>query len=157
MRAGRPLVAALYAPVSDELFLSVAGQGATLNGAPIAASAGQDMAGATFSGAKRRLDSLAALEPRIATAPRIPSLALRLARVATGALDGTFVAPNSCDWDLAAADLLVHEAGGLVTTLAGESLLYNRPDPVHGALVAAGRARHARLIDLIRDRRAEFA
>jgi myo-inositol-1(or 4)-monophosphatase len=157
VRAGRPLVAALYAPVSDELFLSVAGQGATLNGAPIAASAGHDMAGATFSGAKRRLDSLAALEPRIATAPRIPSLALRLARVATGALDGTFVAPNSCDWDLAAADLLVHEAGGLVTTLAGESLLYNRPDPVHGALVAAGRARHARLIDLIRDRRAEFA
>jgi len=157
VRAGRPLVGALYAPVSDELFLSVAGQGATLNGAPIAASAGHDMAGATFSGAKRRLDSLAALEPRIATAPRIPSLALRLARVATGALDGTFVAPNSCDWDLAAADLLVHEAGGLVTTLAGESLLYNRPDPVHGALVAAGRARHARLIDLIRDRRAEFA
>ena len=157
VRAGRPLVGALYAPVSDELFLSVAGQGATLNGAPIAASAGHEMAGATFSGAKRRLDSLAALEPRIATAPRIPSLALRLARVATGALDGTFVAPNSCDWDLAAADLLVHEAGGLVTTLAGERLLYNRPDPVHGALVAAGRARHARLIDLIRDRRAEFA
>jgi myo-inositol-1(or 4)-monophosphatase len=157
VRAGRPLVGALYAPVSDELFLSVAGQGATLNGAPIGASAGHEMAGATFSGAKRRLDSLAALEPRIATAPRIPSLALRLARVATGALDGTFVAPNSCDWDLAAADLLVHEAGGLVTTLAGESLLYNRPDPVHGALVAAGRARHARLIDLIRDRRAEFA
>ena len=156
-RAGRPLVGALYAPVSDELFLSVAGQGATLNGAPIAASAGHEMAGATFSGAKRRLDSLAALEPRIATAPRIPSLALRLARVATGALDGTFVAPNSCDWDLAAADLLVHEAGGLVTTLAGERLLYNRPDPVHGALVAAGHARHARLIDLIRDRRAEFA
>jgi myo-inositol-1(or 4)-monophosphatase len=157
VRAGRPLVAALYAPVSDELFLSIAGQGATHNGAPMRASAGHHMAGATFSGAKRRLDSLAALEPRIATAPRIPSLALRLARVATGALDGTFVAPNSCDWDLAAADLLVHEAGGLVTTLTGESLRYNRPDPVHGALVAAGRARHARLLDLIRDRLAEFA
>lgn len=157
VRAGRPLVAALYAPVSDELFLSVAGQGATLNGAPIAASAGHHMAGATFSGAKRRLDSLAAIEPRIATAPRIPSLALRIARVATGALDGTFVAPNSRDWDLAAADLLVHEAGGLITTLTGESLIYNRPDPVHGALVAAGRARHARLLDLIRDRIAEFA
>jgi myo-inositol-1(or 4)-monophosphatase len=157
VRAGRPLVAALYAPVSDELFLSVAGKGATLNGAPIAASAGHHMAGATFSGAKRRLDSLAAIEPRIATAPRIPSLALRIARVATGALDGTFVAPNSRDWDLAAADLLVHEAGGLITTLTGESLIYNRPDPVHGALVAAGRARHTRLLDLIRDRFAEFA
>ena len=157
VRFGRPLVAALYAPVSDELFLSVAGGGATLNGAPIKASTGDQLAGATFSGAKRRLDSLAAVEPRIVTVPRIPSLALRLARVATGALDGTFAAPNSHDWDLAAADLLVHEAGGLVTSLTGESLIYNRPDPVHGALVAAGRARHEVLLGLIRDRLAEFA
>ena len=157
VRFGRPLVAALYAPVSDELFLSVAGGGATLNGAPIKASTGDQLAGATFSGAKRRLDSLAAVEPRIVTVPRIPSLALRLARVATGALDGTFAAPNSHDWDLAAADLLVHEAGGLVTGLTGESLIYNRPNPVHGALVAAGRARHELLLGLIRDRLAEFA
>ena len=155
VRLGRPLVAALYAPVSDELFLSVAGSGATLNGAPIKASAGDQLAGATFSGAKRRLDSLAAVEPRIVTAPRIPSLALRLARVATGALDGTFAAPNSHDWDLAAADLLLHEAGGLVTTLTGESLTYNRPDPVHSILIAAGRGRHGALIELIRAQTSE--
>jgi hypothetical protein len=36
-------------------------------------------------------------------------------------------------------------------------LIYNRPDPVHGVLVAAGRARHGRLLDVIRDRSAEFA
>lgn len=155
--AGRPVVAALYAPVTEELFLAIAGAGATLNGRPIAASAGDRLAGARFSGAKRRLDSLAAVAPGIETMPRVPSLALRLARVATGALDGTFAAANSHDWDLAAADLLVHEAGGLISTLTGQSLIYNRPDPVHGALVAAGRARHAVLLGLIRDRLAEFA
>jgi myo-inositol-1(or 4)-monophosphatase len=157
VHAGRPAVAALYAPVTDELFLSIAGHGATLNGAPIQTSPGEQLAGAKFSGAKRRLESLAAFEPRIETTPRIPSLALRLARVATGAIDGTFAAPNSHDWDLAAADLLVHEAGGVLTTLTGQSLIYNRPDPVHGALVAAGRPRHAILLGLIRDRFAEFA
>jgi myo-inositol-1(or 4)-monophosphatase len=155
--AGRPVVAALYAPVTDELFLAVAGRGATLNGGPIRASTGDQLAGATFSGPKRRLDSLAALEPGIDPAPRVPSLALRVARVATGALDGAFAGPNSHDWDLAAADLLVHEAGGMVTTLTGQSLIYNRPDPVHGVLVAAGRARHAVLLGLFRDRLAEFA
>ena len=154
---GRPVIAALYAPVTDELFLSIAGDGATLNGAPIRASTGDQLAGATFSGPKRRLDSLAAVEPRIEPAPRVPSLALRVARVATGALDGAFAGPNSHDWDLAAADLLVHEAGGMVTTLTGQLLIYNRPDPVHGVLVAAGRARHAVLLDLFRDRLAEFA
>ena len=87
----------------------------------------------------------------------MPSLALRLARVASGALDGTFTAPNSRDWDLAAADLLVHEAGGALTTLTGESLTYNRPDPVHPALLGAGCRRHAVLLRLIRDRLAEFA
>jgi myo-inositol-1(or 4)-monophosphatase len=44
-----------------------------------------------------------------------------------------------------------------MSTLTGQSVIYNRPDPVHGALVAAGRARHAVLLDLIRDRFAEFA
>jgi myo-inositol-1(or 4)-monophosphatase len=155
--AGRPVVAALYAPVTDELFLSIAGSGATLNGASIVASPGEALAGAKFSGPKRRLDSLAAIEPRIEAMPRIPSLALRMARVATGALDGTFAGPNSHDWDLAAADLLVHEAGGVITTLTGQSLTYNRPDPIHGALVAAGRARHTVLLGHIRDRFAEFA
>jgi myo-inositol-1(or 4)-monophosphatase len=155
--AGRPVVAALYAPATDELFLSIAGCGATLNGAPIEASRGDQLAGARFSGAKRRLDSLAAIEPRIEVAPRIPPLALRLARVASGALDGAFAAPNSHDWDLAAADLLVHEAGGVMTTLTGQSLTYNQPRPVHGALIAAGRARHAALLGAIHDRLAEFA
>jgi myo-inositol-1(or 4)-monophosphatase len=157
VRAGRPLVAALYAPVSDELFLAIAGRGATLNGAPIGASVGDALAGAKFCGPPRRLERLAQLAPAIAMMPRIPSLALRLARVATGALDGSFAGPNSHDWDLAAADLLVHEAGGMLTTLTGESLIYNRPDPVHGVLVAAGRARHAALLGLLRDRLAEFA
>jgi len=155
--AGRPVVAALYAPVSDELFLSIAGGGATLNGKAINASTGEQLAGAKFSGAKRRLDSLAAIEPRIETMPLVPSLALRIARVATGALDGAFAGPNSHDWDLAAADLLVHEAGGIITTLTGRVLSYNRPDPVHDALLAAGRARHAVLRGLIRDRITEFA
>jgi myo-inositol-1(or 4)-monophosphatase len=157
VRAGRPILAALYAPVTDELFLSVAGRGATLNGTQIHATAGHEIAGATFSGAKRRLESLAAVEPRIRTAERVPSLALRLASVASGALDGTFTAPDSHDWDLAAADLLVHEAGGAVTTLTGQSLIYNRPEPVHAALIAAGRSRHAALLAVVRDRLAEFA
>jgi myo-inositol-1(or 4)-monophosphatase len=157
VRSGRPLLGVLYAPVTDEMFLGIAGTGATLNGVRIEASQGVQLAGAKFSGAKRRLDSLAAVEPRIEPTPRIPSLALRLARVATGALDGTFTAPNSHDWDLAAADLLVHEAGGLLTTLTGQLLTYNQPEPVHDALVAAGAPRHAVLLGLIRDRFTEFA
>ena len=68
-----------------------------------------------------------------------------------------FASPGSHDWDLAAADLLVHEAGGLMTDLTGKPLTYNRPHVVHGALIAAGPPRHATLIDLMRDRLPQFA
>jgi len=80
---------------------------------------------------------------------------LRLARVAHGELDAAIAGGNSHDWDLAAADLLVHEAGGLMTALDGQMLIYNRPDPVHSVLIAAGRERHAALADLIRAQTSE--
>ncbi len=37
-----------------------------------------------------------------------------------------------------------------MTTLDGKALSYNRPEPIHGVLVAAGRERHAALIELMR-------
>ena len=82
--------------------------------------------------------------------PRVHSLALRLARVADATLDVAFAGGASHDWDLAAADLLVHEAGGLLTTLEGATLSYNGAVPTHGTLVAAGRARHRALSRLLR-------
>ena len=89
--------------------------------------------------------------------PKIHSLALRIARVAHGALDAAFASGGSHDWDLAAADLLVHEAGGALTDFAGRPLTYNKPESAHGALIAAGHPRHAALIELVRDRETEFA
>jgi myo-inositol-1(or 4)-monophosphatase len=152
--AGRPVLAALYAPVTDDLFLAAAGGGATLNGSPIAATTGRALAGARVAGPDRRLGRLAPLG--IVPEPKVHSLALRIARVASGTLDIALAGPNSHDWDLAAADLLVHEAGGALTTSGGETLVYNRPVPTHGALFAAGHARHEALRELMREGRVAF-
>ena len=147
---GRPTLGAVFAPVSQELFLAVVGRGATRNGVAIAASAGSDMTGAKVVGPKRHINWLAGLNANAMPAPRIGSIALRLARVAQGVLDVAFAGGNSHDWDLAAADLLVHEAGGALTTTAGEALTYNGSELIHGALLAAGQERHAALIGLVR-------
>ena len=154
---GKPALAALYAPVSEEMFLAVRGQGATRNGAPLTASGGAELAGARLAGPKRYLDRLEGLNRQILPQPKVFSLALRLARVAQGELDAAFASGGSHDWDLAAADLLVHEAGGVMTDFAGQPLRYNRPHAAHGALIAAGAARHGALVDLVRGRMAEFA
>jgi myo-inositol-1(or 4)-monophosphatase len=155
--AGRPVLAALFAPVTEELFLAEAGGGANRNGMPIRASSGAGFDAAKVAGPKRLVTWLANVDPQVAVVPRIGSMALRLARVAQGEIDLTFAGGTSHDWDLAAADLLVHEAGGAMTTLAGQTLAYNQPELVHGALVAAGRERHARIIDLVRERPPEPA
>lgn len=154
---GCPVLAALYAPVAGEMFLGVRGGGATVNGAEIRAQGGTVLDGARLAGPKRYLDRLAHLAPAVQPQPKVHSLALRMARVAQGTLEAAFSSGGSHDWDLAAADLLVHEAGGVMTDFAGRPLSYNRPHQVHGALIAAGSARHDALIGLVRDRQAEFA
>ncbi len=155
--AGRPAVAALYAPATDEMFLAAAGAGATLNGKRLQTNSSDTLDGANIAGPRSTLARLRELQPQIVAEPKIHSLALRFARVAQGALDAAFASRNSHDWDLAAADLLVHEAGGALTDFAGHVLTYNRAEPVHGSLVAAGLARHKVLVNLVSARQREFA
>jgi myo-inositol-1(or 4)-monophosphatase len=59
----------------------------------------------------------------IVLGPKVHSLALRLARVADGRLDIAF-ASRTAGWDLAAADLIVHEAGG-AGRAGGQTHVYN--------------------------------
>jgi myo-inositol-1(or 4)-monophosphatase len=150
VEAGRPVIAAVFAPATDELFLATAGEGATRNGLPIQASGGASLAGVRIAGPPRAMERIAAQCPEMTVVPRIHSLALRLVRVAQSEIDAAVAGGSAHDWDLAAADLLVHEAGGMVTALDGTALVYNRAAPVHGILVAAGRERHNALIDLVR-------
>jgi myo-inositol-1(or 4)-monophosphatase len=151
---GRPVAACLYAPVTDEFYVATVGKGATCNGRPIAATGGSSLANARIAGPRSLLERLAARAPDLILLPRIRSLALRLARVADGACDVAFAGNDSHDWDLAAADLLVHEAGGALTPREGGGpVIYNRAVPRHGPLVAAGRERYAAIVEFLKDER----
>jgi myo-inositol-1(or 4)-monophosphatase len=154
---GRPVVAALFAPAIDEFLTSIKGEGTRRNGEAVTARAGDSFTEARVAGPERLVDWFAGFAPGFVRVPRIHSLALRIARVATGALDAAMAGRESHDWDLAAADLLVHEAGGVLTTLDGRTPTYNRSVPVHGALFAAGRARHAAVMAAMRGRVSDFA
>jgi len=150
---GRPVAGCLYAPVSDQFFMAVAGQGATCNGAPIAATAGASLEQLRIAGPRKLIERLTAREPSFSVMPRVRSLALRLVQVARGDCDAAIAGPNSHDWDLAAADLLVHEAGGVLAPVGGGRIIYNRPVLRHGTLIAAGRDRFAAFAELFRDER----
>ena len=81
----------------------------------------------------------------------MPSLAYRFACVANGRFDCAFASPRANDWDLAACDLLVHEAGGRLTDLEGEAPRYNREIPRHGVLAAANARLHPALLAMLAD------
>jgi len=147
-----PVLAAVFAPASDEFFFAMRGQGATRNDVPIHATTGADMDFSRMAGPKPLVERLNRTGGEISLHPRIGSLALRLCRVAQGSLDAAFAGGQSRDWDLAAANLIVQEANGRMTALSGDTILYNRREVAHGVLVAAGRERHASIVSHFRSR-----
>jgi myo-inositol-1(or 4)-monophosphatase len=152
VRDASPVLAAVFAPASDEFFFAARGQGATRNAIPVHATRGTEMDFSRVAGPKPLVERLNRSSNEIVLYPRIGSLALRLCRVAEGRLDAAFAGGQSRDWDLAAANLIVQEADGNMTALSGDAILYNRREVTHGVLVAAGRDRHACIVEHFRNR-----
>lgn len=131
---GVPIAGVLDCPAKGEVYEATADGPAMCNGVVIEVAS----IGATprVAGPKQLLAHAPGYMRAGDEIPYIPSLAYRLAMVASGRLDGTFVKPNSHDWDLAAADLILRRAGGAVLNAQGEAPFYAGVDPRHGALAA---------------------
>lgn len=140
VEGGEPLAGVLDCPATREVFSAIAGAGSTRNGAAI--RVGEAHHPLPRVGGPKPLLVLAEKElgrtfEKIAY---VPSLAYRVAMVASGKIDATFVRQNSNDWDLAAADLILREAGGRILNRGGRMPLYATADPKHGALVVGSGA-----------------
>jgi len=64
------------------------------------------------------------------------SIALRICQIADGQFDCCVTLRPKNDWDVAAADLILEEAGGLLTTGTGKRMVFNREKPLHDHIVA---------------------
>ena len=147
----RPVVGAVYNPITGECFTAAAATCVKLNGRPIHVSGQSDIEGCRMLGPRATFEHQA-----WTTAPDIPwppmhietrnSIAYRLALVGSGAFDATMSLSAKHDWDLAAGDLIVQEAGGRATTHTGAALQYNGAVPLQPSLVAAGPLLHGKLI-----------
>jgi myo-inositol-1(or 4)-monophosphatase len=68
-----------------------------------------------------------------------------MALVAQGRFDGMLTLRPSWEWDIAAGDLILREAGGLCTDRLGQPLRFNNTHPRLNGVVAAGSAVHSDL------------
>lgn len=134
---GRPSAGAVYCPRRQEMFLARIGGGTLLNREKISVSSKSETAGARLTGPHSIIANKGVQAAGFVAQEVQRSLAYRLAMVACGRADVGAARSGPSDWDLAAADLLVQEAGGKLTDLSGRSLMYNQPKTRHPALVAA--------------------
>ena len=132
---GLPLAGVLECPAKAEFYEAGAHGPALLNGEAIAVT-GATSRTPRVAGPKAMLQAAPAFLRSGPDIPYIPSLAYRIAMVAKGALDATFVKPDSHDWDLAAADLILRRAGGALVERDGAAPAYAGKNPRHGALAA---------------------
>lgn len=154
-RHGQPIVSAIYDPNRRELFTAERGLGAWLNGSPMHVStAGTLIDSLLCTGFPYTVqtDSGYLLDLfgdflRVARAVRrLGSAAIDMAYVAAGRLDG-FWEVKLNPWDVSAGALMVEEAGGTVTGLAGTPFSSRT-----GEVVATNGRVHDEMVAIIRRR-----
>ncbi len=145
---GEPVLGVVYAPALDAYYEALKGSGARLNGQPIHTSVCTDIAGCRLLAGQHALRARDWPQMQIA---QKNSIAYRLALVASGAFDAAFTAGRKSEWDMAAGDLLLREAGGVLTGIDGNPFSYNAPDTRRNGLLAASKPFHAMFLARIRD------
>ncbi len=134
--------AVVFDPIRGELFAGSKGAGAQLNGYRMRATKSKDISNAIVATAfpfrdkgrlEESLQQFNRIFSQVGDVRRSGSAALDLAYVAAGRYDG-YWEKGLKSWDMAAGELLVKEAGGLITDYDGNN------DPLYAELKQAGSA-----------------
>jgi len=154
LEGARPMVGVLFNPMTNELFAASAGAGATLNGEQIIAMPTCALDGCGFI-IRPEIHERLRRNPawpvvRILT-PMPNSIAYRIALVAAGRWDAAIGLQQTNDWDIAAAVLILAEAGGVATDGEGRPFAFNQAVTRHPGVVAAGASLHPLLMDRLRE------
>ena len=124
---GIPIAAVVFNPATDEFFDATAGGGARLNGSTIQVGSRSSLKDTRLLSTEKIYRKLGEWSPEGKTVKQtyFNSVAYRIALVAANKYDAAISIHYLNDWDLAAADLIVREAGGLATDHAGNKYRYN--------------------------------
>ena len=148
VEAGLPVAAAIYNPLTEEMFAAALGAGATMNGDAIHVTDRAQLEGCRMLVAQDVIKHPAWPKPwPEMNIGKRASIAYRMALVANGTYDAMMALSTKCEWDSASGTLIVQEAGGLATMHSGAPLPYNQPAPLHRSLICAGPALHAAILE----------
>lgn len=152
--ADGPLVGAVYVPVLDEMFSALRGNGARLNGMPIAPRGATSLGdtllatGFSYDPAVRAAhgELIGRIVGRVRDIRRLGAASVDMCFVACGRLDA-YAEGGLHSWDVMAAQVIATEAGCTVTDFAGSS-------PVETEAVVAAPTIHDQVLSLFAGARA---
>lgn len=147
---GEAVLGVVYNPSRDELFSGYRGHGAFRNDVPVVctrSAAGEDQPRLLIS-RKEWKPGVRALSGSVFVEP-MSSMAYKLARVASGKEDAVFSLKTRKPWGTCAGTALVLAAGGRVTSLDGEPLIFDCRGPhTFNGIVAANPNLHGSVLVL---------
>ncbi|MBV6658179.1 MAG: 3'(2'),5'-bisphosphate nucleotidase CysQ [Devosiaceae bacterium] len=146
---GEPAAGVLFKPVTGEMLYASTGHGSHLETADGLTEALAPSQVTSLDGAYIAHPGPALPHQTHRKAPRLASLALRLAAVASGTFDGCVAGRNAKDWDIAAADCIARQAGVKITGLDGAQPRYDRQSVSHPVLVCGNDALLEALIGFV--------
>ncbi len=152
---GRPVLGAILHPTSNTLLHARRGGGAwaetDAGSRRLAVSDRRELADFRLLVSRsHRSAKVDALRARLGLAHETPcgSVGLKMFRLATGEADlYVHLGGGTKEWDLAAPEILIREAGGALTDADGAPIPYNRPDVrTPTAYAASNGPRHAEIL-----------
>ncbi|HUO03018.1 MAG TPA: 3'(2'),5'-bisphosphate nucleotidase CysQ [Rhizomicrobium sp.] len=133
VEAGRAVAGVVFNPARDECFIAASGQGARLNGETIGVGHASEIEGIRLLGDRKLFAEWPPMQIE-----SLSSIAYRIVLVAAGRFDAMISLTVKRDWDMAAADIILAEAGGKLVGGDGLPLRYNNAQAIQGATIAAG-------------------
>jgi myo-inositol-1(or 4)-monophosphatase len=152
-REGTIIAGVIYNPANDELYMAERGKGAFLNDQRLRVAGRRKLSECVIACGLPHMGrgdlelsrlELTAIQARVAGLRRLGAAALDLAFVAAGRFDG-YWERDLQPWDMAAGQIIVREAGGTISGIAGND------DPLRtGNVICGNEYIHAELVKILK-------
>jgi myo-inositol-1(or 4)-monophosphatase len=151
-REGTIIAGLIYNPANDDLYLAERGKGAFLNDQRLRVAGRRSLGDCVIACGLPHMGrgdlelsraEMTAIQAKVAGLRRFGAAALDMAFVAAGRFDG-FWERNLQPWDMAAGQIIVREAGGIVSGIEGDD------DPLKtGDVICGNEFIHAELVKIL--------
>jgi len=161
VKKGRPILGAVYKPAERKLFYAEKGKGAFLeiedsNIEKLQVSDISDPSLARMVVSRNHLkseDAQVAESMKVAGFKKHGSNGLKIGQIAKQKADFFInTTGKMSEWDFCGPEIILTEAGGKMTDIYGEELVYNKEDPkMRGGMVASNGQFHDKIIEAIKN------